>query len=968
MKMKKMRVMLSLMLAVVLFVLPLSVYANDFETPVQVIDGVEMVWNPSTGKFEPTDVDVENITIEVTLESNQKTTALVVGAETADSSVTVDGNVSKEDYSCAEGDKAAVSVDADNEFTASATIIGDVSSYVEVEDDRHDITMNDAVYLSSSDGSTAVIDVKGSVSSESSASGSGADANASAVHTLNDVSGEGRIDVTVGKDAVAKATADDQAFADSVYVSGFGINNVHITGNAIAEASSVTGKAYANGIRLNPDAVGSTTIIVDKNVEVSAESSKGATAIGLHANSNTGNADIHVKGDVKSEIKSVNYGEGFDNYAIGSFTENGASVKVTVDGKAIAESTNSRVYNQAVHAGADGDKSLTDITIGSAEGTVDLQSSNGGTIKMTVSNGIVADDVGVAAMNSGGMMDITVNGSIDTRGGSIGFLSQSIGAEAVTNLNLNSNISNESETVGYGLLVTVADQGKVKATITGDSVSSKVVDDSAEESQASGMIISNAGGDIDIYSVTDFSASGADFSSGVNVNSSGETVYSVDESSDPVAIVPKDADYTNTVLVDGVETDVYWFGEDGYVSSGEGLYSKIIGTQIIEEGSTNLSVTGNVTGDQYGLELDIRKEQTAEIIVDGTVAGKESAVLIGEETDIGDNVKLTVWQMTPNKKDGALVHTMGEDGNLSEDLAAEKEIQYIIRVNAEQKDIISAAGTTEYEGFQVAKEGETVTLKLDIPYGYEISEAYGDVGQQVKLLKDANGNYYLVVPRGGAVELSVKLKEKVAPVPDFPAEHQSINDLRFDVQTNDNYRKTNAIDDKATYGTLPEDDSILWLREESAGKAAWYGFDNSDGALPSGSIISVHWIGKEEEMSLFTQLQDKVDSVLAQHDREVEKDRDWIFELNAYKKGGGLLNNAFANDAMMKVYVEIGEDWDADDINTIWLDQNQQEGELWTVMDVIEQEVDGVRKRFAVLNLEHFSFYAIADTMPIEEK
>ena len=42
-------------------------------------------------------------------------------------------------------------------------------------------------------------------------------------------------------------------------------------------------------------------------------------------------ADIHVKGDVKSEIKSVNYGEGFDNYAIESFTKNGASVKVTVD-------------------------------------------------------------------------------------------------------------------------------------------------------------------------------------------------------------------------------------------------------------------------------------------------------------------------------------------------------------------------------------------------------------------------------------------------------------------------------------------------------------------------------------------------------------------------------------------------------------------------------------------------------------
>ena len=149
-----------------------------------------------------------------------------------------------------------------------------------------------------------------------------------------------------------------------------------------------------------------------------------------------------------------------------------------------------------------------------------------------------------------------------------------------------------------------------------------------------------------------------------------------------------------------------------------------------------------------------------------------------------------------------------------------KEIQYIIRVNAESRKIsYPLRERRNVRASRSPKSGETVTSwKLDIPYGYEISEAYGDVGQQVKLLKDANGNYYLVVPRGGAVELSVKLKEKVAPVPDFPAEHQSINDLRFDVQTNDNYRKTNAIDDKATYGTLPEDGSILMVREEVPAK------------------------------------------------------------------------------------------------------------------------------------------------------
>ena len=86
-------------------------------------------WN----NFEPTDVDVGNITIEVTLDSNQETTALV-GAETADSSsVTVDGNVSK-DYSCMKAIKRLSQWTPIMKFTASATIIGDVSSYVEVED------------------------------------------------------------------------------------------------------------------------------------------------------------------------------------------------------------------------------------------------------------------------------------------------------------------------------------------------------------------------------------------------------------------------------------------------------------------------------------------------------------------------------------------------------------------------------------------------------------------------------------------------------------------------------------------------------------------------------------------------------------------------------------------------------------------------------------------------------------------
>jgi hypothetical protein len=50
-------------------------------------------------------------------------------------------------------------------------------------------------------------------------------------------------------------------------------------------------------------------------------------------------------------------------------------------------------------------------------------------------------------------------------------------------------------------------------------------------------------------------------------------------------------------------------------------------------------------------------------------------------------------------------------------------------------------------------------LKLNIPEGYKVVEAYSDVAQETTLEKDESGNYFLTMPRGGAVELSVKLEE-----------------------------------------------------------------------------------------------------------------------------------------------------------------------------------------------------------------
>ena len=49
----------------------------------------------------------------------------------------------------------------------------------------------------------------------------------------------------------------------------------------------------------------------------------------------------------------------------------------------------------------------------------------------------------------------------------------------------------------------------------------------------------------------------------------------------------------------------------------------------------------------------------------------------------------------------------------------------------------------------------------------------------------------------------------------------------------------------------------------------------------------------------------------------------------------------------MEVYIELGDDWDINDINAIWLDNQEQLG----TPKIVTEEINGVSKRFAVLTL-----------------
>ena len=56
-----------------------------------------------------------------------------------------------------------------------------------------------------------------------------------------------------------------------------------------------------------------------------------------------------------------------------------------------------------------------------------------------------------------------------------------------------------------------------------------------------------------------------------------------------------------------------------------------------------------------------------------------------------------------------------------------------------------------------------------------------------------------------------------------------------------------------------------------------------------------------------------------------------------------------------EVYIELGDDWDINDIEAIWLDENEK----LEKPVIVTKKINGVEKRFAVFSLNHFSTYLL---------
>ena len=206
-------------------------------------------------------------------------------------------------------------------------------------------------------------------------------------------------------------------------------------------------------------------------------------------------------------------------------------------------------------------------------------------------------------------------------------------------------------------------------------------------------------------------------------------------------------DGTADALVDGnvtAESTIY----------GVGLNSHLYGS---EKALTVIVVNGDVYGSTRGIWAEhTNPNGTMEMVVNGQVSGGTDNILMNGSNS--DGILLTVWKLEPDQ-DGILIRTENEMEESIRAEEAEKNLQYIIRLTARNNETIET-DAAEYRGYQVAREGDTVHIRITTPAGSEIMNVFGNAEKSLVLEQDTDGSYILVIPRGGGVDVSVTLRNK----------------------------------------------------------------------------------------------------------------------------------------------------------------------------------------------------------------
>ena len=566
-------------------------------------------------------------------------------------------------------------------------------------------------------------------------------------------------------------------------------SNVDIGGNATITENN-TNNRKTIGIDAYSEGGGTTSnITIGENLSVTSAGTGTTTGINAStdrsgvANITVGNLDNHT-GDLT--VTGAGNVTGIDTTRIDNATPLGTS-NINVGGNVTVEGQSRAT---GVNANAD-DHKETDVAIGgnltvtnngtSAATGIKTQTRAGGAVNVSVGN--LADNTGNVTVTSAG----NVTGIKTSEDGTTpeGNTIITVGGDVTANSTGNSYTAN-----GVYIINSV-DNAEVNIDIGGhvDATSGGGANGIEISSSGSGATTSinigkgvSASGDITngIYLGT---SSTADININVGKDSNGNAI-TVQSSNDDTDYAPNSngifaqlrGEYTTAKI--NVEGNIVVNGEADGV---RGIYANGYGGA---DTTLKAQIKGDVTSNGAAIDIeDMQVGDSVDIVVDGTVRSTADGipVVIMDSTETYyRNVSVTAWKIESNEGTALLGKTNGVQTltNDNSQNAVANCISYIIRVtqpeinntSANVLSLTNADGTAwnkkkEWDNgegvdstmLDVAGENERVYVKLDVPAGYQLIGVYADAEKTVALNQDENGSYYLIVPRGGGIDVNVAL-------------------------------------------------------------------------------------------------------------------------------------------------------------------------------------------------------------------
>ena len=660
---------------------------------------------------------------------------------------------------------------------------------------------------SGGEGSSTTVEVSGEVSSESTGISAGSSNGGTTEVTARSVESESSTGISAyssgeGSSTTVEVSGEINSKYDGIYAYSYGGSTTEVHAGSVQSESGSGVSAYSS--------VDSSSTTVEVSGEINSEYT------GIYADSyNSGTTKVTVDGDVIAGDEGVvvqSSGENSqtivktEDITLNSenpmYYQSGVEIMSNNGGTSQLTAGNIVSNNRGVYANSEGGTTILETgNITAEERGMTIYINDGGSLDVTVQGDIESGQGGIQVLrvDEEGTANITVNGNITGRGG-VGIN----GNEGTVDLTVHNITATEN---GGNALSIYRNSGEIN--INADEIVS-------ETNNMTTVAIYNTDKGSVTISTKDITTQGTNSISARNVGEGSSIEMTVDGDVSSNTSIYNYQGIIELSIAGDSRGNIYAHNSEGLTNiSVEGDTKSIDAINYYQEGGelnisvegdvndylfvsgngksqTQISVDGNIDAENsngYGLvAYGYSDSEIIDVLVSGTISGEKVAVRLGQmATDAegneiegypddrqstADSMTLTVWKIELNEAGHAVEsvnHTVDEEGNhidkaIYDDVEQkfEQSILYIIKLEQPEGAVLRA---TDADGnamekshdYEVAHEGDTVLMKIDVQSGFELYGAYNGLGERVPLLQDANGNFYVEVPKGGGVYLSARL-------------------------------------------------------------------------------------------------------------------------------------------------------------------------------------------------------------------